>query len=423
MAGHPGSVLDELLAATGGGAGAAGDADAVGTLVPRWVAAPADTGQAAAVLTAAARRGLSVVVRGAATKLGWGAPPHRLDLVVDTTRMDSVLEHAAGDLVMRAQAGVPLTAARAFLAPTGQRLGLDPVGPPDAGDRGTLGGLVATAGTGPLRLSHGGVRDLLIGATIVRADGTVAHTGGKVVKNVAGYDLGKLLAGSWGTLALVTEVVLRLHPLPAAAACVTVPVESADRAGELVRRVLGSQLVPAAVELDRPAAGPATLAVLLEGVPAGVERRADALSGLLGRGARTDPAGPGWWGTAPWAAGDVALRLTHEPAGLPRLLDTVDEAAGRYGLRAAVRGSAGSGVLHAGLPGEAPAADVAALVATLRGAAPAWSGDVVVLDAPAAVRATLDVWGPVRGLSLMRRVKDQFDPEHRLAPGRFVGGI
>jgi glycolate oxidase FAD binding subunit len=119
----------------------------------------------------------------------------------------------------------------------------------------------------------------------------------------------------------------------------------------------------------------------------------------------------------------VALRLTHEIAGLPRLLDTLDDTTQRRGLRAAVRGSVGVGLVYAALPGDTNPATVAAVVDALRDAAPAWSGDVVVLDAPAEVEASVDVWGPVRGLGLMRRVKDQFDPEHRLAPGRFVGGI
>jgi glycolate oxidase FAD binding subunit len=124
---------------------------------------------------------------------------------------------------------------------------------------------------------------------------------------------------------------------------------------------------------------------------------------------------PGWWGQPP--AGDTLLKLTHEIAGVSALLDAVDAATARRGLRAAVRGSAGVGILHATLPGDAAA--VGAVVADLRTASPAWSGDVVVLDGPSEV----DPWGPVRGLDLMRRVKDQFDPEHRLAPGRFVGGI
>jgi glycolate oxidase FAD binding subunit len=394
---------------------AAEPGDAVDGVAPSWVATPASTAEVAEVLRAAAEQGLAVVARGTGSKLSWGAPPSRVDVVVDTTRLDRVVEHAAGDLIVHVQAGITLAALQETLAPAGQRLGLDPLVP------GTIGGLVATGGSGPLRLSHGGVRDLLIGITLVRADGVVAKAGGKVVKNVAGYDLGKLFTGSWGTLGLVTEAIFRLHPLPAAARWVTVPVDTAYTAHRQVQAVLHSQLVAAAVELDRPAEGPATLGVLVEGIEAGVAGRVDSLLGVLGAGARQHDTAPDWWGRPP--AGDTLLRLTHEIAGLPRLLDALDAATAEHGLRAAVRGSAGVGVLHAALPGDADPAAVAAAVDTVRGASAGWSGDVVVLAAPAAVKAALDMWGPVRGLDLMRRVKDQFDPEHRLAPGRFVGGI
>jgi glycolate oxidase FAD binding subunit len=340
--------------------------------------------------------------------------------------MDRVVEHSAGDLVVHVQAGIRLAALQDSVAPQGQRLAVDPVLPPGASgpaDAGTVGGLIATAASGPLRLSHGAVRDLLIGVTIVRADGVVAKAGGKVVKNVAGYDLGKLLTGSWGSLGLITEAVFRLHPLPTVARWVVAPAGSATVAHELVQRVVHSQLVPTALELDRPSPSSATLAVLVEGIQQGVAGRVDGLLDLLGDGAEVHESAPAWWGHAPWARGDVALRLTHEIAGLPRLLDTLDDTTQRRGLRAAVRGSVGVGLVYAALPGDTNPATVAAVVDALRDAAPAWSGDVVVLDAPAEVEASVDVWGPVRGLGLMRRVKDQFDPEHRLAPGRFVGGI
>jgi glycolate oxidase FAD binding subunit len=387
------------------GARAAGPDDTVHGVAPSQVASPESTADTAEVLRDAAALGLTVVARGTGTKQTWGAPPSRVDLLVDTTAMATVVEHAAGDLIAHAQAGITLAALQEALAPAGQRLALDPMYP------GTLGGLVATAGAGPLRYSHGAVRDLLIGITIVRADGVVAKAGGKVVKNVAGYDLGKLFAGSWGTLGVITEVTFRLHPLPAVSRWVVVPAEDPHT---LVQAVVHGQTMPSAVELDRPADGPATLAVLVEGTEAGVEGRVASLRALLG-GVPAGDTAPDWWGKPP--AGGALLRLTHEIAGLPRLLDAVDTAAGRHGVRAAVRGSAGVGVLHATLPGDAET--VGAIVGELRTAAPAWSGDVVVLDGPPGV----DLWGPVRGLDLMRRVKDQFDPGHRLAPGRFVGGI
>jgi glycolate oxidase FAD binding subunit len=392
-----------------GRARAAEPADAIAGVAPGQVVSPASTAETAEVLREASARGLTVVARGTGTKQSWGAPPAEVDLVVDTTNLSRVVEHAAGDLIVHAEAGITLAALQETVAPAGQRLALDPLCP------GTLGGLIATAGSGPLRYSHGAVRDLLIGITLVRADGVVAKAGGKVVKNVAGYDLGKLLAGSWGSLGVITEATFRLHPLPATSRWVAVPVDGATDADALVQAVVHSQTVPSAVELDRPADDPATLAILVEGTEAGVAARVAALRDLLGGTPEVRDTPPGWWGRPP--VGDTLLKLTHEIAGLPRLLDALDTATARHGGRAAVRGSAGVGILHATLPGDAEA--VGAVVAELRTASAAWGGDVVVLDGPSEV----DPWGPVRGLDLMRRVKDQFDPEHRLAPGRFVGGI
>jgi glycolate oxidase FAD binding subunit len=401
------AVLDELAAATGGHAGEAGPADTVDGVPAHWVAAPGSTDEAAAVLTVAAEHDLALVARGAGTKLDWGAPPRRLDLIVDTRRLAQVVEHAAGDLVVVAEAGVSLAALAEQLAGAGQRLAVDEVVPGS-----TVGGTIATGLTGPRRLLAGGVRDLVLGATLVRADGVVARSGGKVVKNVAGYDVAKLVCGAYGTLGLVTEAAFRLHPVSPATAYATVQVPDSTAAYAAVQRVLHARFVPTAIELDRPEpGGPVEVALLLEGTEAGVQARTRQALDALGPAAREGDR-PAWWGRLP--TGDVLVKVTTELAGLGRLLDGIEKSG-----PAAVRGSAGVGVLHLATSGDgAPA-----FVETLRGAAPAWSGSVVVLAAPPAVRDAVDAWGPVSGLSLMRRVKEQFDPAARLAPGRFVGGI
>ena len=383
----------------------------------RWVALPVSTEQTAAVMRVAADHDLTVVVRGSGTKLTWGARPERVDLVLDTTRMDTVVEHAAGDLIVVVGAGRRLDDLQADLVGSGQWLAVDPP------RRGTVGGLVATATTGPTRLLHGPVRDLLIGVTVVRADGVVAHSGGKVVKNVAGYDVGKLLTGSLGTLAVITEVAFRLHPLPEARRWVSVPVTDPDGIHELVQQVVHSQLVPTAVELDRPATGGATLSLLLEGIPPGVESRTAQALDLMGAGATAGDDAPKWWGAEPLVGGEVLLKLTHEIAGLAHLLTALDDACLALGVTAHLRGSVAVGAVTVGLSGVADADALARCVASLRERAPSFGGSVVVLEAPGDLKADLDVWGPVGGLQLMRAVKGQFDPERRLAPGRFVGGI
>jgi glycolate oxidase FAD binding subunit len=247
---------------------------------------------------------------------------------------------------------------------------------------------------------YGTVRDLLIGITVELADGTVAHAGGKVVKNVAGYDLGKLFTGSWGTLGLITRCAFRLHPVPEATATVVAAYDVAA-----LQAIRDAQVVPSAVEVDT-ATG--QLAVLVEGTPAGVRDRATALAKLL-NGEEGPP--PEWWGRYPWQAGEVGVKVTAALSQVPAVL------AAAHGMP--VRGSAGTGVLYAALPAD----DAAAGLAALRTAAESAGGHAVVLTAPPGIRDSLDLWGPVAGLDLMRRVKQQFDPEGRFAAGRFAGGI
>ena len=386
----------------------AGTGDTIAGVPARYVAEPASTREAADVLRVAAERGLAVVVRGCGTRQDWAAPPERLDLILDTRRLTGIVEHAAGDLVAVVRAGTPVEALCEALAPAGQQLALDV---PLAGT--SIGGSVAVNASGPRRMLYGTVRDLLIGVTVVRADGVIARAGGKVVKNVAGYDLGKLVTGSYGTLALVTECALRLHPLPAATAYVSRRVATPEEAGQLLAAVRGGQVVPSAVEVDAPVGGGIEVGVLIEGTPLGVAARVATTRELLGG----ELGVPAWWGRYPWGAGEVGIKLTGALSRIPALLTAARR------LRVAVRGSAGVGVLYAMLPGATDPNTVAHIVDELRGAAHGAGGHAVVLTAPAAVRQRIDLWGQVDGLDLMRRVKYQFDPDGRLAPGRFVGGI
>ena len=256
----------------------AGAADAVDGVAAELVAEPASVQEASELLAAASRAGLRMAFAGGGGKLALGNPPERLDLLVSTRRLGRVLEHAAGDLVVKAEAGARLADLQAALEPAGQWLALDP---PEPGA--TVGGVVAANASGPRRLRYGTVRDLIIGITVVLADGTMARAGGKVVKNVAGYDLAKLFCGSLGTLGLVAEATFRLHPRPAAAAVVALGVERPEQAGEAVRRLLRSTLEPSAIELTRAGpAEPGRLTVVFEGIRPGVEAQATNAARLLG---------------------------------------------------------------------------------------------------------------------------------------------
>jgi len=425
----------------------AGEGDTVGGSQPRWVARPEGTRGLAALMRVCHERELTVVARGEGTKLEWGRPPATVDVLVDTGRLAGVQEHFVEDLVATVGAGTPLRAVQAALARHGQRVAIDP-GTAAA----TVGGILSTGEAGPLRLGYGPPRDLLIGVEFVRADGTVARSGGRVVKNVAGYDIGKLLCGSYGTLALIASATFKLHPLPVAVSYVTRAVRSPMEAHELLQELIDSPVTPAAIEIDLPNPGGGTrratagarrepggtLAVLLEGSESGVTARAEQTRRLLGGDTAAAPEPPPWWGHYPFGQGDVALKLAAPVADLYAAMYALHDA---FGGTVPIRGSVGVGVCYVGLPVAGPrsgalsgarvptsqaarqAAQVTEVLDAVRTILLARGGTCVVLDAPAAVRDRLDMWGPVEGLDLMRAVKAQFDPDRRLAPGRFVGGI
>ncbi|MEV4564155.1 FAD-binding oxidoreductase [Nonomuraea sp. NPDC049419] len=390
----------------------AGPDDAVAGVRPRWVVLPESVEEIAAVLRACAERDLAVVPAGGGTKLHWAPPPERCDVLLDMCCMNEVLEHAAGDLVVRAQAGVTMAALSGVLAGEGQELALDV---PFAGDA-TVGGTLATGGpAGPRAFRYGTARDLLIGITVVLPDGTIARSGGKVVKNVAGYDLGKLFTGSYGTLGVIAEATFRLHPLPPGRRWVVarlgdIAKDDVAKAAELAAELAASQAEPSAVEIDRPAPdAPITLAALVEGTAAA--GRAAALRDLISAGEITEEPPP-WWGRI--LADEVLIELRFPPAATAAVLD----AAGPTGM--ALRGSPVRGRLLLESAQAMEEGELAAAVARLRAEVEAAGGRVHVLAAP---YAKLDRWGQVGSLPLMRRVKERFDPGRRMSPGRYVGGV
>ncbi len=233
---------------------------------------------------------------------------------LSTDALDRVLEHEAGDLTCTVEAGIRLSALQARLRGAAQRLSLDPPGDP------SVGACLAARLSGPLSHRFGTPRDLVLGVTLVLGDGTVASSGGKVVKNVAGYDLGKLVCGSEGRLALIARVSLRLHPLPAAAA--TLVVET-DDAAAVVRHLLRSQLQPSAVDVLHPR----RVAVLFEGRERAVAAQLETARALVG-GA---PATPDVWAESRERQGRALGRLAFVPAHLANVLSTLDEAVARPG--------------------------------------------------------------------------------------------
>jgi glycolate dehydrogenase FAD-binding subunit len=349
------------------------------------------------------------------------------DVELSTAGLDRIVEHNAGDLTAVLQAGVPLASAQAAFAEAGQMLALDPplgghgqAGPPDGA---TVGGVMATADSGPLRHRYGGVRDLVVGVTVALSDGTLARAGGKVIKNVAGYDLAKLFAGSFGSVGLIVEVAVRLHPRPRRTA--TAVGRSAEPAAlqEAASAVAHAPVEADSLDVSWDGATGAG-AVLVRFAGADPRPRVEEAAGLL-RGAGLDvEIVSGDADTGLWEAQRAGQRAETGGAvvkvsALQTELAEVLRAAGE--LSATVVGRAGLGLSWIRLP-EAPVEELVGAVEQLRRRlAPA---PCVVLDAPAEVRAKVDPWGEEPpAVELMRRVKARFDPAGVCQPGIYVGGI
>jgi glycolate oxidase FAD binding subunit len=398
--------------------------DAVDGAQPSFVAEPGSVEETSELLRFAAEEGLAVSPRGGGTKSSLGNPPRALDLVLSTARMNEVIEHVPGDQVVRVQAGIKLQDLQERLAGSDQMLGLDPV-EKDAGA--TVGGVVAANSSGPRRHRYGTIRDLIIGITVVLSDGTVAKAGGKVVKNVAGYDLSKLFTGSLGTLGVIAECNFRLHPRPETARTVAVVLGSAQAAGEAAQAVLHAQLVPSAVELHW-SEDEKLLTVLIEGIEPGVEAQSDTASYLL-RGfgeVRTltdEEAGSLGPLAPPGTENEVAVKISAPPSELTGVLDSALGACSRRGVAPRITGHAGIGVTYVALSGRDEEAHIQ-IVEELREIWTRRGGSVVVRSAPPAFKERVEAWGPLGSrLELTRRVKQKFDPRGIMNPGRFAGGI
>lgn len=396
--------------------------DTIDGVAPSLVVEPGSVEEISAVMKLARREGLAVCPRGGGTKTGLGAPPRSADIVVSMRRMDEITEHVPGDQVVRVQAGVRLGDLQERLSQADQMLAVDP---PERGAGATVGGVVAANSSGPRRYRYGTVRDLIIGITVVLADGTVAKAGGKVVKNVAGYDLGKLFTGSLGTLGVISDCNFRLHPRPQAARTVAVEVETPQAAQEAAQAIVHSQVEATAVELHW--GGEARLvSVLLESIPGGIEAKEERARFLLEPFGRVrsledeeaDNLGP----LDPPDADDAAVKIGAPPAELAAVVESVLDAAERRSVTARLMGHAGTGVTFAGLSGGE--GEISSVITEVRDIWTRRGGSVIVRSAAPSLKEKLDVWGPAGDYGgLLRRVKEKFDPGYTMNPGRFVGGL
>jgi glycolate oxidase FAD binding subunit len=358
---------------------------------------PTDLAELSEAMRAGHRR---LLIAGSGTAAGWGGTPSDVDAVLDTTGLDGVLAYEPADMTASVRAGTALADLQKVLAGHGQRVALDAARVPLGA---TVGGLLATGDGGPARHGYGTLRDTVIGVTVVLADGTVAHAGGHVIKNVAGYDLAKLFHGSLGTLGAIAEVVLRVYPVPPVTRTVAVPCSPAEGL-ELAVRLMADSLEPAALEWFG-----GRLLVRFEGTAEGVARRAAAVG--------HDEVDPAVWrevaAVAVGADGDTVFRCGTLPSRLPWFAARLSDLAGRDAF---LTSSVGVGVHTVRLPGGDPAGHARVLTA-LRDEVAATGGSTT------AIRRAGDVpaWGPPPpAVSVMRAVKQRFDPDGRLGPGRFA---
>jgi glycolate oxidase FAD binding subunit len=428
-------------------AGPAAAVCAVDGVAPQLVARPSTQEQAEAVMATCGSAGAAVAFWGGGAAMGLGNPPTRLEVVVCLDRLTRIVEFDAENLVVSAEAGVRLADLERTLAAKREFLPLDPA----RMDRRTVGGVIATNASGPSRLLYGTARDLVLGMRVVLGTGERVRCGGKVIKNVSGYDMNKILIGSLGTLGLITEVTFKLLPMPVTRATVAGVFSDLAQAAAVVKRALESFLLPEAMELlDSQAmaavsglglAGSAGygLAVSLAGSPETVERQVRDFTRFFTEGRATKT---------------VTLGAEQSPAAWREIRDVPDRAVGaverlsvkigvpigqttafvakaenllrRHGWRGAITAHAGSGVVRGtyAIATGTPSELVRDGIEALRREAEAAEGHLVIEAAPAALKRQLDGWGkPGEAFSVMRRLKAEFDPRHFMNPGRFLGGI
>ena len=393
-------------------------AEAIDGVQPQKVAEPGTAEDLARALRWAHDAGLKVAPRGGGTKLGWGNPPTTCDLVLSTARLNRVLEHAWADMTVIVEAGCLVADLQKTLAQHGQQLALDPLWP----GRATIGGILSTNDSGTLRARYGSLRDLIIGITVALPDGTLAKSGGKVVKNVAGYDLAKLYTGALGTLGVIVQAIFRLHPLPRESRSLSFS-GTLQSLNQLSLAIQSSKLTFTGLQL-RAAPGSAQLDIRFDGTAPGIQAQVAQVQQIAGSLAPSDAPANVWTShQAIWDGRAPALvaKFNVLPTQFADVCTAIERTAGAQSLAwKAVVQSVGAG--YARLEGNEPALRTALL--TLRSELGKIGGSLVALGCPVAVKRGLDVWGPPSDAQpVMVRIKQRFDPDGILNPGRFLGGI
>jgi glycolate oxidase FAD binding subunit len=386
--------------------------------MPPEVLEPSDAATLAAKLKWANAEGLAVAVRGAGTKQAWGAPASRTDVVLSTLGLNAPIDHVAGDLVATVPAGAALDAVNDVLRREKQWLPLDP----GVSHHATIGGVIATNDSGPRRHRYGTPRDLIIGVEIVLADGRTAKAGGRVVKNVAGYDLSKLLCGSLGSLAVITSATFKLSPVAPVSCTVVVTAGDVRRLGALALAIGRAPLTPSTIEVQSP---PHRLLIRFETAPRAADEQSRATARVCAEHGATTEILSGQAETDEWRAHDrrvwqapgTIVKLAILPTDVAEMLAGVERLAMRHVMEHEIVGRAALGIIFARLAGDP--AQQAAILVELRRDAVSRGGSAVLLSAPPDLMAQVGAWGPMGDAGpIMRAVKTRFDPHGTLNPGR-----
>jgi glycolate oxidase FAD binding subunit len=400
---------------------------AVDGIVPNAVALPSSEAEVAAVLREAALAGMVVVPWGAGTKQDLGRPLERVDLVLSLEKLDRVVDYVPADMTITVEAGMRFAELQALTARHGQTVSLDP--PRGAGA--TIGGIVATAASGPRRMAYGGVRDFLLGCRVALPDGRVIKAGGKVVKNVAGYDMPKLFAGSLGTLGVITEVSLKLRPLPADSRTLLFGFAEVGAAMAAAEAILNSELLPAAMAVLTPGAarrleapGPVSLAIALEETAENNVYQAERIAQMLAADAvaLADGVESEFWDRlrnyGDRFGADFRMRVNTVISDLGQQLQECLSAPGPVKYEAVAYVPSGTAMLYGFRNGGEAGAVATAVQARMAG------GSAVLESGPVALRRQVDVWGPARPeWKIVESIRETFDAGRTLNRGRFVGRI
>lgn len=399
---------------------------AIDGVVPEVAVEPADADQVARILGEARANKLALIPIGGASHLSIGNVPAAYDIALSLQRLDAVIAHEPGDMTVTVQPGVRLAGLQARLAAHNQTLPLDP-----SAVNATIGGVIAANAYGPLRHAHGTVRDWLIGMTVALPDGTLAKSGGRVVKNVTGYDMHKLHVGALGTLGIIVEATFKLAPLPVRRETIAATFNSAHDACRFVLDAWDAGLALDAAEVLSPPAANAVLGnarwsivARAAGAQAAVDRTLDELrrsAARLGGHLESRDSLEVWprWHER-FAPSGLAVRAFVLPSAVAATIEALDR---RFaGAAPLISATVSAGVVRVLLdPAHAHASTFhdAALEAVQR-----HGGAIVVDAAPPALKQQIDVFGPLRAdFPIMRRLKQQFDPDGVLAPGRFMGRL